>query len=101
MELMFHLPYILRDVLVVLAVGLPWAVWMSVRRGDRRQARRRVLLFVGLALLAWGGIALTELVPNARAADRALVAGVTLLGAGAASVLGAALGGLPKPRMLR
>lgn len=92
MDLMFHAPYVLRGALLFLAVGLPLVVRPAARRQDWRQVRWLAQLLVGVVLIAGGGIALTEIVPNAHAADLALGGGVVLVAAGTAAVLWAAFG---------
>lgn len=92
MDLMFHAPYVLRGALLFLAAGLALVIWPAARRQDWRQVRWLAQLFVGLMLFANGGIALTEIVPDAHAADVALGEGVVLVAAGTAAVLWAAFG---------
>ena len=92
MDLMFHAPYLLRGALVLLAAGLPLAIWATKRRREREQVIWLTLLFADLALVAGGGIALTETVPDARAADLSLHVGMTLTVLGMASMCWAAFG---------
>jgi len=92
MDLMFHAPYVLRGALLFLAAGLPLVIWPAARRRDWQQVGLLARLFVGAMLIAGGGVALTEIVPDAHAADVALGEGVVLVAAGAASVLWAAFG---------
>lgn len=92
MDLMFHAPYVLRGALFLLLAGLPLAMWNAARRRDGRAVRRIAQIFVGLALIAGGGIALTQIVPDAHAANVALGEGVALFAGGAVSVLWSAFG---------
>ena len=92
MDLLFHVPYVLKDTFLLLVIGFPLAIWVPARRRDWPQVRWLTRLFVGLALIASGGFALTRLVSNAHAADIALGQGVALIAAGAAAVSWAAIG---------
>ena len=93
MDLLFHAPYVLRPVLGLLGLGLAMAVVSACRRRGRERARAApaILLTLGLALIAGGGLELTGLAPNARQADVALRAGLGLAAAGTFVMLGAAV----------
>lgn len=92
MDLMFHVPYIFRGIILMLAAGLPLAIWTATRRRERWQVGWLALLFSGLVLIASGGMALTELVPNMHAAEMTLREGTVLIVVGAMAVCWAAFG---------
>ncbi len=92
MDIMFHAPYIFRGILLILAAGLPLAIWAATGRREKWQMRWLVLLFLGLALVARGGMALTALVSNVYAAEMALREGTVLIVVGAMAVCWSAFG---------
>ena len=103
MDLLFHAPYVLRPVLGLLGLGLAMAVVEACRRRGRERARAApaILLTVGLALIVGGGLELTRLAPNARAADAALRAGLGLAAGGTVAVCGAAFAGRGQAKLRR